>query len=89
VDPLLGVAIALPTLITILTTANLSTALVLSFVFNCAINLYLAPIFAISHGLVDARTRALVSSILFFLSNLIGLGAGPTIIGILSDRSLR
>jgi predicted MFS family arabinose efflux permease len=84
--PLLGVAIALPTLITILTTANLSTALVLSFVFNCAINLYLAPIFAISHGLVDARTRALVSSILFFLSNLIGLGAGPMIIGILSDR---
>lgn len=84
--PLVGVAVALPTLITILTTGNLLLALLLSFVFIGAINLYLAPMFAISHGLVDARTRALVSSILFFLSNLIGLGAGPTLIGFLSDR---
>lgn len=84
--PLLGVAVALPTLITILTTGNLPLALALAFVFNGAINLYLAPIFAVSHGLVDGRSRALVSSILFFLSNLIGLGAGPTLVGFLSDR---
>lgn len=84
--PLLGVVAALPILVGMLTSTNMMLALALCFLFNCAIALYLGPLFAISHGLVDTRMRALVSSLLFFMTNLIGLGAGPTLVGFLSDR---
>lgn len=46
---------------------------------------YLAPTFAMVHGLVSLRMRAVASSILFLVINLIGLGLGPLVTGILSD----
>lgn len=46
---------------------------------------YLAPTFAMVHGLVSLRMRAVASSILFLVINLIGLGLGPLITGIFSD----
>ena len=46
---------------------------------------YLAPTFALIQSLVSLRMRALASSILFFVLNLIGLGLGPLLTGILSD----
>lgn len=47
--------------------------------------LYLGPTIAACHGLVGPRMRALTSSILFFVLNLIGLGLGPLFVGGLSD----
>ena len=46
---------------------------------------YLAPTFAMTQSLVELRMRALSASILLFLLNIIGLGLGPQITGILSD----
>lgn len=46
---------------------------------------YLAPTFAMTQALVSVRMRALASSIMLFLLNIIGLGLGPQITGILSD----
>jgi MFS family permease len=46
---------------------------------------YLGPTFALTQGLVGLRMRALASSILLFILNLIGLGLGPQLTGILSD----
>ncbi len=46
---------------------------------------YLAPTFALIQGLVNVRMRALASSILLFVLNIIGLGFGPQLVGILSD----
>jgi hypothetical protein len=37
------------------------------------------------HGLVGLKMRALASAILFFILNIIGLGAGPSSVGLLSD----
>ncbi|KCZ52130.1 spinster family MFS transporter [Hyphomonas pacifica] len=45
---------------------------------------YLGPMYAVSAGVVDARTRATAVSITLFAVNLIGLGLGPTLIGFLS-----
>ncbi|MAN44810.1 MAG: MFS transporter [Alphaproteobacteria bacterium] len=45
---------------------------------------YLGPMYAVSAGVVDARTRATAVSITLFAVNLIGLGLGPTLIGLLS-----
>ncbi|HEX7038392.1 MAG TPA: MFS transporter [Pseudomonadales bacterium] len=46
---------------------------------------YLGPTFALTQNLVGLRMRALASSILLFVLNLIGMGLGPQFTGILSD----
>ena len=48
-------------------------------------NAYLAATIATVHGLVGLRMRALSSAILFFILNIIGLGAGPSSVGLVSD----
>lgn len=47
--------------------------------------LYLGPSIAITHSLVPAKMRAFASAVLFFVLNIIGLGLGPLVIGMLSD----
>lgn len=47
--------------------------------------IYLGPSLAVIHSLVDAKMRASASAIFFFILNLIGLGCGPLVIGIVSD----
>ncbi|MEM7077594.1 MAG: hypothetical protein AAF513_03095 [Pseudomonadota bacterium] len=46
---------------------------------------YLGPTFSLTQGLVGLRMRALASSILLFILNIIGLGLGPHFTGIISD----
>jgi hypothetical protein len=48
-------------------------------------SLYLGPSIALCHTLVTPRMRAMTSAILFFVINMIGLGAGPLVVGLLSD----
>ncbi len=47
--------------------------------------MYLGPTFAMAQGIAKPQMRALVSAILLFIINLIGLGFGPQVVGILSD----
>ena len=47
--------------------------------------MYLGPTLATTHALVAPRMRALASAVLFFIINLIGLGLGPTLVGVVSD----
>jgi predicted MFS family arabinose efflux permease len=46
---------------------------------------YLAPTFALIQGLADVRMRAVASSITLFILNIIGMGFGPQLVGIVSD----
>lgn len=46
---------------------------------------YLGPTFALIQGLAPLRLRALWAAITLLVINLIGLGIGPTLIGVLSD----
>ena len=46
---------------------------------------YLGPTIAIAHTLVSPSMRAMASAILFFILNLIGLGLGPLVVGMISD----
>ncbi len=48
-------------------------------------SMYLGPSIAVAHSLVPASMRALTSAILFFVLNLVGLGFGPLVIGLISD----
>lgn len=46
---------------------------------------YLGPTLALTHGFVNARMRAVASSVLLLVLNLIGMGLGPWITGLISD----
>lgn len=83
--PALLVLLVVPVLIVALTTDHLYLALVLTGPFNFLTAAYLGAVIAVSHNLVSLRMRALTSAILFFVLNLIGLGLGPLVIGMLSD----
>ena len=48
------------------------------------VNSYLGPTFALIQGLAPVRSRALWAAITLFVINLIGLGLGPTLVGIIS-----
>ena len=49
---------------------------------------YLGPCLAMTHGLVGLKMRAVASSIVLLVINVIGLGIGPWAIGALSDALL-
>jgi len=46
---------------------------------------YLAPTFAVVQGLAQMRMRAIAAAVLLFVLNLIGMGLGPLLVGVLSD----
>jgi len=47
--------------------------------------MYVGPMFSMVQGLVRLRMRATAASILIFVVNMIGLGLGPLIVGVLND----
>jgi MFS family permease len=56
--------------------------MVVSIFFSAA---YLAPSITATYGLVGVRERALASALLLLILNLIGLGFGPLVAGVVSD----
>lgn len=64
---------------------DLQTALILYIVPAFFGGFYLAPTFALIQSLVSLRMRALASSITLFILNIIGMGFGPQLVGIMSD----
>ena len=48
-------------------------------------SMYLGPMLSMTHGMVSLRMRAVASSVLFFVLNLVGLGMGPFLTGVVSD----
>lgn len=64
----------------------ITTLVLLTTFFTSFLNpVFLGPSIAVTHSLVGARQRAFASAVLFFVLNLIGLGFGPLVIGLLSD----
>ncbi|MCP3730681.1 hypothetical protein M9978_09600 [Sphingomonas sp. MG17] len=49
------------------------------------ISSYLGPSFALIQGLAPLRLRALWAAVTLLVLNLVGLGLGPTLIGVISD----
>lgn len=48
--------------------------------------MYVGPMFAMVQGLVELRMRATGAAILLFVANMVGLGLGPLIVGLLNDH---
>jgi hypothetical protein len=82
---MLGIALAYFPYINMLLTDNISSGLVLVFFALILNSFYLGPCIALSHALVEPGMRALTSAVLFFVLNMIGLGLGPFLTGLVSD----
>ena len=48
-------------------------------------SIFVGPVVAVTHGMVSNKMRALASAIYYLILNLIGLGLGPLMAGVLSD----
>ena len=83
--PAYGMAVAAPVLFLGYLTEDWRIAvalLVLPTMLNAA---YYGPAYGCVQGLVQPRARAVAASIMLFGQNLIGLGLGPFLFGVLSD----
>ena len=83
--PMLGIALAYIPYLNLLLTDDINSGLALVFFALILNSFYLGPCIALSHALVEPGMRALTSAVLFFVLNMIGLGLGPFITGLVSD----
>ena len=83
--PALAGLISVPFIAAVYLAGTAYLALSLSVIPGLLHNVYLGSTIATTHNLVGLRMRALSSAILFLILNLIGLGLGPLLVGMLSD----
>ncbi len=74
-----------PFMVAIYQVGNPYTALTLSIIPGLLFQIYLGNTIASTHALVSPRMRATASALLFLIINIIGLGGGPWVVGMLSD----
>ncbi len=83
--PVIACGIAIPFQFGVYLATDAHFALIMAIVPAVLSNAYLGATIASVHNLVGLRMRALGSAILFFIINIVGLGAGPSSVGLLSD----
>lgn len=83
--PAIGMAVAAPLAYLGYSAGDWRMALVLLFVPTVLNSLYYGPTYSAVQGLVPLRSRAMATAVLLFFQNLIGLGFGPLLFGMLSD----
>ena len=77
--------ICVPLNIVVFISTNSTTALLAMILPVLLGNFYQATTFSQTQGISALRMRAVAAGILFFILNIIGLGLGPQLVGILSD----
>jgi len=83
--PAISAAIAVPFLFLVYLLDELYVVLCFFAIPAAMATVYMGPSLAMVQGLVNVRMRALASAILFFAINILGLGLGPVLVGIISD----
>lgn len=77
--------VGVPALLYAFWVESLVLHLVLITVYLVAAGFYLGPSFAIAQTLAPIRMRAMSTALFFFILNMIALGGGPTVVGIMSS----
>lgn len=83
--PMWGKLIGAPLFIVAMMAPTPELSLLIYFPGITLAAMYLGPSLAITHHLVPASMRAMSSAVLFFILNILGLGTGPTVVGLVSD----
>lgn len=81
----IGTLLSIPPLALALLLADTEIALLALLPYNIATTLWLGPTVAVIQELVPPAMRAMASAVFLFIVTIIGLGAGPQVIGILND----
>ncbi|XOV90612.1 MAG: spinster family MFS transporter [Pseudomonadota bacterium] len=83
--PAAGVLFAFPFYLAAMVVGDWRIAIAILLVPSFLNSLWLGPAFGTIQNLAPQRMRALASAILLFVLNIIGLGFGPFLVGVLSD----
>lgn len=83
--PVVAGLIALPFTVAVYLAPGPYLALGFAIIPAVMSNVYLGNALATTHAMVGLRMRAMSSAILFFILNIIGMGAGPWTVGMFSD----
>lgn len=83
--PAIGAVVGIPFVLALLFWGDPHEALLLSIPSTVAGAMWLGPVFSLTQTLAQVRMRAVASAILLFIINIIGLGMGPQVVGILND----
>jgi predicted MFS family arabinose efflux permease len=83
--PAIGLVIGAPLLILGVNTPDLKVAAPVIFAASCFFYTWLGPAIAVTHGLLDSRSRATGSALFLLTMHLVGQGLGPPVIGWASD----
>jgi len=83
--PAVEALLALPLVSTFLLSDDPTLALLCFMPYYALGAMYLGPMFAMTQGLVRLRMRVTASAVLLFVVNLVGLGLGPLMVGLLND----
>jgi len=83
--PIVGNCLAIVPMAYAIVSEDATLVLLVLFPANILNSLYLGPSIAMCQTLVSPSMRAMASAILFFILNMIGLGLGPVVVGLLSD----
>lgn len=83
--PAAGVLLAFPFYLAAMVVGDWRIAIAILIVPSFLNSLWLGPAFGTIQNLAPQRMRALASAILLFILNIIGLGFGPFLVGVLSD----
>ena len=83
--PALGAVLGIPFVLALLFWPEPHQGLLLSIPSTVFGAMWLGPVFSMTQTLARVRMRAVASAILLFVINIIGLGLGPQVVGILSD----
>lgn len=82
--PFLVPFLSIPLLWWAIATNNMTLAFILLIIPNIAIGAWWGPVYGGVQGLVPPAMRALSAAVLLFVINMIGLGGGPTIFGLVT-----
>lgn len=84
--PTFAMIIGVPCFFFSLHVGNVWLSISLITIMLFASGMYLGPCFAIAQTLAPVNARAMSTALFFFVLNIIALGGGPTIVGIVSEH---
>jgi predicted MFS family arabinose efflux permease len=82
---IVAILVAKPFTIGFLLLNETSVALVSLAIAVCFAGVFWGPTFAFLHDRVSAQLRPMATAIFLFVFNILGVGVGPTLVGVLSD----
>lgn len=87
--PAIGSLISIPAYLLVFTVPSTIPALLLLAIPSAAVAAWYGPVHGSNQGLVEPRMRATISACTLVVVNLVGLGLGPPLIGMISDHAKR